>query len=416
MPSAKEVVKYGYEKADLVADLIGKLIRFESTPGNEGPALRFLEKEFSKMGLAVIEEEIPDSLRSDPEYSHSGIDLPYRGRPNLVLHYGEKRPSSRSLIINTHVDVVPAPTWPDAFEPIINGGRVIGRGAVDCKGHIGAIYLLFMMLKEFGTKIQGDLLGEIVIEEEVGGNGTLSLIRKGYVADGAIVLEASDMTICPANRGAVWFKATLEGRSVHMARKFQGISAIDKSIEFIRLLYDYERELAKESRGQALFSEYDHPVQVNIGKMTAGDWPATVPERAVLEGGVGFLPNRDIESIKRDLRRLPSRGDRWLSAHTKVEFDALHNDSYETPPSHPIVTGLASSCRAFGLNSRVRGLIASCDARLFNKLAGIPTVVFGAGSIEDAHSKGESVNINDLVMEACVLFDFVSRWCNARAD
>ena len=412
-PSVKQVLDYGYENADAVTDLLARLIRFRSTPGNEGQAQRFLARQFAKLGLEVVEEEVPEEIRSDPEYSHSQVTSPYKGRPNLIVRWGASRESGRSLIVNTHIDVVPAPAWPDAFHPKVAGGRVIGRGAVDCKGHIASMYLLFMMLNHFGTRLQGELLGQVVVEEEVGGNGTLSLIRKGYLADAAVVLEASEMTVCPANRGAVWFRATVRGRSVHMARKFEGVSAIDKSIQLIRLLYEYEEELTRESQGQELFSEYKHPVQVNIGRMVAGDWPSTVPETAVLEGGVGFLPNRDLESIKKDLRGLPSKGDSWLSQHTEIEFPALHNDSYQIPPDHPLVETLVSSCQAIGLETRVRGLIASCDARLFNKLAEIPTVVFGAGKMEYAHSNSESVKVEDLVLESCTLYELTRRWCGA---
>lgn len=410
MPTKSELLDLAEEKKDLVESFLLDLIKLPSVHGNEAEAQDYVMDTFRKLGYNTLEVPIDEEIREDPEYSNSDLSAPYEGRPNIVLSCGEDG-KGRSVILNTHNDVVPATSWPDAFDPVVLDGFVIGRGSVDCKGQVAALYLLLLMLKEFRVKLDGKLTCQVVIEEEIGGNGTLSLIRKGYRADGAVVLEGSDLIICPANRGAVWFKATVEGRSIHMARKTDGISAIDKSIELIRLLYDYEKRLSEESQGQPLFSEYDHPVQVNIGRLEAGDWPSTVPGIATLEGGVGFLPNKDLETVKRELLALPSSGDEWLAAHTDIEFPRLHNDAYQIPAEHPLVSNMVDSSRWVGIDTRVHGMIASCDARLFNKVGVMPTIVFGAGDIDQAHSKGERVKMNDLLLETCALFDFVRRWC-----
>jgi acetylornithine deacetylase len=80
-------------------------------------------------------------------------------------------------------------------------GRVFGRGACDDKGQIAVLYLVLNALQSLGVELGGDLLSEIVIEEEAGGNGSLSLIRQGYRADGAVILEPTELRIHPANRG-----------------------------------------------------------------------------------------------------------------------------------------------------------------------------------------------------------------------
>ncbi len=387
------------------------LIRIPSVYGKEAKAQRCVRDWFHETGFEVREVPIMEGLQRDPEYSHTERPVRPTGRPNIVVLAGGHGKGGRTLILNTHVDVVPAGSWSAAFHPTTDGKYVTGRGAVDCKGQIAAMYLLLKMMKELGLEPRSRLTLEVVVEEEIGGNGTLSLIRQGYSAGGAVVLEATDLTVCPANRGAVWFRATVRGRPVHMARKSSGVSAIDKAIDLVRLLYIFEGELAEASKDQPLFAEYEQPVQVNVGRLTAGDWPSTVPGLAVLEGGVGFLPNKDLEAVKRELLRIPARGDQWLATHTTIEFPALHNDSYQTPVGHPLVSGMVESCKAVGIPTRIRGLIASCDARLFNKVGGMPTVVFGAGQIEQAHSDGERIRVGDLVLEACALLEFLRRWC-----
>ncbi len=413
MPSRSALRSVALRHQDEICELLMDLIRFRTVQGSEAGAQRYLKRRFDELGFTTKEESVDESIRLDPEYTSSDQPHPYRSRPNLLIFAGGEG-EGRTAILNTHVDVVPAGSWPGAFDPRVENGQVVGRGAVDCKGQIAALYLTFVLMKELKIGLDSRLTAQIVIEEETGGNGSLSLIRRGHCADGAVVLEGTDLTVCPANRGAIWFRAQVAGLPVHMARKFEGISAIDKSIELIRLLYRYEARLADGSMGQALFAEYDHPVQVNIGKLSAGDWPSTVPASATMEGGIGFLPNKDLESIKSEVRALPKEGDKWLAANTKIDFPGLHNDAYQIPVDHPLVRELVRSCGRAGLETRARGLIASCDARLFNKVGGMPTVVFGAGDIQEAHSNNEKVALRDLLLEACALLGFLCRWCGTR--
>jgi acetylornithine deacetylase len=153
------------------------------------------------------------------------------------------------------------------------------------------------------------------------------------------------------------------------------------------------------------------PVQLNIGTMQAGDWPATVPARAVFEGGVGFLPNKSLADIKADLAEVVGKQEEWLRTHTRLEFPKLHNDAFETPIDHPLVAAVQTARAAEGLSCELTGWIVSCDARLFNKVDGMPTVVFGAGSLVHAHANDEQVEVRDVLRAAKMLSALVVDWC-----
>ena len=411
LPSRQELLAAASKHRPLLEKFLKDLIRVPSVHGQESGVQLLVREYFEDLGRHVTEVPMDEELREDPEYTLADTEVPYEGRNNLVIDLGGNG-GGRSLILNTHSDVVPAGSWEGGFDPTVRDGVLTGRGSVDCKGQIGAVFLMCKLLEEFNLKPRGKLSAQVVIEEEIGGNGTLSLIRKGYSADGVVVLEGTDLTVCPANRGAVWFRATVDGIPVHMARKYEGVSAIEKSMDLIKILHHYELELAEEAGEQPLFSEYEHPVQVNVGRMEAGDWPATVPGFSVLEGGVGFLPNRTLGSIKEDLVSLLKR-DEWLSEHGNFEFARLHNDAYQIPVDHPLVMEMVRSAGNMGIDARVRGMIASCDARLFNRVGGMPTVVFGAGDIDQAHSRGERVDLGDIALEAGALLNMACAWCGA---
>ena len=70
-------------------------------------------------------------------------------------------------------------------------------------------------------------------------------------------------------------------------------------------------------------------------------------------------------------------------------------------------TGLAEAAGLSGLTPKITGFIVSCDARLYNRVGKMPTVVFGAGSIRDAHSRGESISITEVLKASEVLVNFL---------
>lgn len=397
-----------------VRSLLSDLIRFPSVQGEESAIQRYLLRRFKALGLSARLATVPGSITHDPEYTESESQSSYRNRPNLIVRQpGTGR--GRSIILNTHVDVVPADMWCAAFKPICRGHAVIGRGACDAKGQIAVIYLALSALRRVGIALKGSVTAQMVIEEEVGGNGSLALIRRGDRTDGVVVLEPTGLNIHPAHRGVVWFRCTVEGRSVHMGRIREGVSALEKMQQVIKCFKGYEKCLMASAHKLELFAMHRQPAQVNIGMLRAGDWPATVPGRAVIEGGVGFLPDKTIAQVKRELRRLiETHCDAWVRTHYTLEFPKLHNDAFQISDRHPLVNELAGACRTTGIIPDISGWIASCDARLFNRVGAMPVVIFGPGRLQDAHSDHECIDVGDVIRAAEILALFLMRWCGVK--
>jgi len=388
-----------------------KMLEFESVQGQEAPVMRYIKEVLSYLRLPSEYREIPESLREDPEYSHNENEQPYAGRHNLVCRL-EGTGGGRSLILQSHADVIPGGDWAEAFRPRVEGDYVYGRGATDAKGQITAALLALAALKDLGVRLAGNLDLQVVIEEEPGGNGALALIRQGCNADGVIVLEATGGNVFPANRGALWFRLKTFGVSAHMGRRHEAVNAIEKMMEACRQLLAYEQELIAASRGYPLFERYEAPVQLCLGMIHAGNWPSMVPDECVLEGGVGFLPNKTMAQVKQEMEAAIRRSeDEWLKSHFELTYPKLHNDAYELDPKHPLVTTLHQAALACGLPSEVFGWNVSCDARLYAKVAGLPTVVFGASDIREAHSTGEKIAWPEVLRTAEVLVKMAVDWC-----
>jgi len=400
------------EYTDQAREWLSDMIRFRSVQGNEQEVQAYVLDILKDLGLAAEYREIPDDIFDDPEYSHNENEQSYEGRCNVVA---TKRGTGggRSLILQAHTDVVPEAEWTEAFEPQWDGEYVTGRGAMDDKGQVVIILVTLAALRDLGIELAGDLETQLVIEEEVGGNGALALIRQGCQADGVVVGEGSSLNVFPANRGAIWFRAKTTGKSMHMGRRNEGENAIEKMMEVIARMLDYEKELIADSANYPLFERYEAPVQICIGTILAEGWPSMVSAECLMQGGVGFLPNKSMDQVKEELLAAVMRtDDEWLKEHFELTYPKLHNDSYEFPADHPLPVTLNTAVREFGVDSEIFGWNVSCDARLYAKLANLPTVVYGAADIVQAHSTGEKVKMSEIMDGAKGLTLGVERWCN----
>lgn len=396
-------------RSEAAVDLLTRLISFRSTAGNEREVQLFLADQVRNLGFDPSLMPIHPDIESDEDYTlvpgHKGYD----GRSNLVFTVSGSG-GGRSVILCTHTDVVPGPD--ELFEPKVEDGIVKGRGACDAKGHVVTVLLALTALRDAGIKLKGDVMPQFVIEEEVGGNGALSAVIDCPKADGVVVIESTGFKVFPANRGAVWFKLGIEGKTTHMGRWRNGVSAIDEMIDAIRILKDYERKLVAESLGDPLFLDTEGCVKVNIGQIQGGDWPSMVPGHCTIEGGVGFLPNKRLADIRNEVRRaIEDNASAWTKEHYSLEFKRLHNEAYATPPDHPLATAMYDAVTSQGIESEVTGWTASCDARLFWHRGGMPTVVFGPGNVGHAHAVDEQIAIKDIETGAGILAEFLMRWC-----
>ena len=387
-----------------------ELIRVPSLPGEEAAAVNCAAGWFSRVAEV---ERIPlsDDLLMDADYSDPVPGLRYAGRCNLRVRAAGAA-AGRTLLFNTHLDVVPASEGQDRpFDPELVDGIVRGRGACDAKGQVATVYLMLAALGRLKLRLNGDLLAHLVVEEEVGGNGTLAMARRGEKADGCIVMEPTELRIHSSVRGAVWFRVICKGKPGHSGRAGDTVSALKMAIQVIGILERFHARLLSESRGIALFDQYPNPMPITFGKLQAGNWPASAPAQAVFEGVLGLLPNKTRFEVMDEMREaIQAEADDWLKEHFQLEFMYRH-DSHVLDPAHALPSGLAACCRETGLAGEIGAMTASCDSWLYNNRLGIPTVVFGPGSLSVAHSREEHIRMDEIEQAAVSLIRFAESWC-----
>lgn len=404
----QQIRAYFSSQRQWVTQFLTGLLEIPSESGDEYRAQEYLLTQFQQIeGLDCSLEPVDNSIKMDPEYSFPVRDLDYSGRCNLIL-CKKGQDQGKTLSLNTHFDVVP-PSAGQAhpYEPQLDEqGLIWARGACDAKGQVAVLALLFKAAAEHPDQ-KNSILAHVVLEEELGGNGTLAALRNApeFTADAMVNLEPTDLRISPSIRGAVWFDMTFTGIAGHAGSSKNTFSATDKAIAAVTLLKAYHKELLERSRGYGLFAGIDNPMPLTIGVFRAGVWPAMVPGEARIAGVLGFLPNMTKQSVMDEIRALFAREEnKWISEGMHIDFVYRHN-AVETSVDHWLTQGMSRACERCGVDGTPVAMTASTDAVYYYE-RGIPALAFGPGKISDAHSNHECVAIDDVLKAGEILYTF----------
>ena len=412
---------------DLVA-LACELIAFDTTSRTEPDdpprgevALQTLLAERLRMRAADIDlwEPDPGDVAGHP-LSVEGIG--FAGRPQLAARLRGSG-GGRSLLLNGHVDVVPARRedgWEhDPFDPQVADGRIVGRGACDMKGGIAAMVVAAEALADTGA-LRGDVVVCTNTDEESSGVGGLACARRGVTADFTIVTEPSGLEVWPACRGTVYCTIAVPGRAGHAEQEHPhwrdggAVNAIEKA----RFLLDGVDRLRHEWRSCADLTHplLDPPDIVPTRFVADAGWDVTIPDRAVIDISVLILPQQadaqgwttDAQAEVEDFLRRWAATDSWLAEHPPTFGWHTEANPSETPVDAPSVRALLGANAALGLPVTLGGLGSWYDGATFALETGTSALMYGPRSIDWAHTVGEYVPIDDLV--ACAQGIAVAGW------
>jgi acetylornithine deacetylase len=425
-PSSDLVGNIGSHVASLRRELIvflQKLVQLPSLPGYEQKAQHFVADKLRSLGLAVdvVSSEF-DELKDHPAFCDDGV--PFRERLNVVGCWRGSGPipksaAPRSLILNGHMDVVPTSSeslWSESpWSGAIRNGQLYGRGSCDMKAGVTANIFAVQTLQAMGFRPAADVLIESVIGEESGGVGTLTTIIKGFKADAAIITEPTQLRLCPVQSGALTFRVRVSGRAMHACMKPHGVSAIEKFYLVLQSVQGLERRRHVEYKN-ALYEDPNNIAPVNFGTIRAGEWPSTVPDELVVEGRFGVLPGESTDAARQAMAAAlasAAAADPWLREHPpELEWFEGQFESGQTPLDSPIVRTIAEShSNLFGSAPVVQGVTYGSDLRLFTNHGNTPAVLYGPGSIFDAHTVNEHVDLEEVMAATKVLAYIVTQWC-----
>jgi len=321
------------------------------------------------------------------------------GWANIIAEIDGGKGEGQSLLLNGHLDTVPVGTgW--TMPPL--GGQVVenylyGRGSCDMKGSLAAMMYTAKIVSLFAPSLYGKLKLVFVVDEEQDNLGIKKWIenrqKNWETVDFAVVGEPTGLNISLGHRGVAAFRVTMKGKSCHAGIANRGINAIYLASEAVRLIEEKK----------PFFDEYEDPdigkPALSVGKIQGGTSPNVVPDHCSFEVDVRTVPGlslQEMENIIRDTVTSVFKNHN-LSPTFDIEQSIPHLPPVKIPRDVPGIEILSRSISDIpGEMPIFAPFPASCEATFLDQ-AGIPTVIFGPGRIEEAHGANEFVSITQIV-------------------
>jgi acetylornithine deacetylase len=331
------------------------------------------------------------------------------GRDNVVARFNSPG-SEFTILLDAHQDTVPVEGMTVApFEPQIQNGRITGRGACDVKGGMAAMLFAFRRLCQEQPTGAANVVLSCTCDEESTTTGITDLVRywtseRGRSTllasrpDVAVIAEPTLLDVVVAHRGVTRFRIRSSGRACHSSDPTQGVNAIYRMARVVELLEEYAGLLSR--------TVPPHPMcggaTLSVGRIHGGTSVNIVPDECVIEIDRRVIPGENHEEVKDDIQEyLTERLD------FEIEFEPPWIES-------PALTDTD--------NQQLAKAILSCVAHVDGDHAaigvpygthasrtcagGVPSIVFGPGSIDQAHTKDEFLEIDQLEKAAEVYFQF----------
>ncbi len=357
-----------------VIETLAELVRINSVNSSYegGPGEReiatWIKRFFEQRGIEVWEQEV------------------FPGRPNIIARL-PGRDGSRRVILEAHTDTVSVQGMSiPPFEPRVEAGKMYGRGSCDTKAGLAAMMCAVASLHKDQIQPPCDVWLAAVVDEEFSYRGVVKLCE-GLTGQAALVAEPTGLRAVIASKGVLRWRILVRGKAAHSGKPHLGVNAINHMARVILALEEDHRNLA--ARVHSLLG----PATVNVGVVQGGVQVNFVPDRCSIEIDRRLLPGETVETV---LAHYQTLLDELKIQHPTLdafmEPPMLTDEALETPADSAPAKLARSLLDAMGLDGALGGVPFGSDASKLSR-QGIPSLVFGPGSIDQAHAAVEFVEL-----------------------
>ncbi len=335
-------------------------------------------------------------------------------RDNIVARFDGDPPledGGTLLMFEAHQDTVPVDGMTiDPWSPFVADGRIYGRGSCDIKGGMTAMLVALARLIDERPLGRPTIVMACTVNEEHGYSGVDQIPQLWQQnsdvlprrPDAAIVAEPTNLNVVVAHKGAVRWRCRTRGRAIHSSQPQLGINALYRMAPVLSALDRYQREIAAQLP--------PHPrcgsPTLSVGTIRGGISVNTVPDECEIEIDRRVIPGETSAAAYQQVLE-------YLAQQPEIDFELEHERPFlDGAPLGDEANGhlaehLLAAARRHHDGAEIVGVPYGTDA---SKLAaaGVPTVVFGPGSVEQAHTADEWLDLDELATACGVLYEFAA--------
>lgn len=308
-----------------------------------------------------------------------------------------------TVLLDGHCDTVDAhpPDWAhDPWGGVIENERLYGRGAADMKGSLAAMIHAAAALPR--RELHGRVAVSATVCEEVAEGAALKQVIDVVHPDFVIVGEATQLNLNRGGRGRAEIRLTTFGRSAHSSSPQAGRCAVTDMLRLVQAI-----------AGQpAPVDPFLGPGSMVLTDIISEPYPghSVIPYRCHVTYDRRLLPGESQAGLLAALESLPDlHGIEYTATLAPLEQTTYTGKVFRgekfypawlLPETHPFVQAALQGLRSVGLSPRLGAYRFCTNAAYSAGVAGLPTVGFGIGREEDAHTVDESIAVADLLTAA----------------
>jgi acetylornithine deacetylase len=344
--------------------------------------------------------ECIDWARALLESAGAKTRLDYSGdrtKANMLATFGD---GPGGIVLSGHVDVVPVDGQPwttDPFTATTKDGRVYGRGACDMKGFDAVI--LGHAAEYARANLKQPIHIALTYDEEQGCLGIPHLIRAmkqwNIHPAGCIVGEPTSMRLVSAHKGGRVYRCRVTGRAAHSSLTHTAVNAIEYAARIIARIQDIgarEREHGPRAEG------FDVPfTTISTNLIEGGNGPNIVPASTEFLFDYRYIPGADPDAIINELTTLAAtltQEMRKTDPATGIEFRPVNAIPALSSAEGSEIFSIALDLMT---DKTVEKVAYGTEAGFFEQY-GVPSIICGPGSIEQAHKADEYVTLDQLAL------------------
>lgn len=374
-------------------DILARLIAFDTTSRNSNLALiEWVEAFLRQRGIKAVRVANADASKA-----------------NLYARVGPD--AEGGVVLSGHTDVVPVDGQPWSSDPWVlseRGGKFFGRGVADMKSFL-ALALAHVDVA-FAAPLQRPIWLAFSYDEEIGCLGAPSMVAEmaklSPKPQAAIIGEPTSMKVVSAHKGVRSFHVEVTGREAHSSLPDAGVSAVMEALKLMNLVVELGREASAAAEQGTPFSPPG--ATMTIGMVDGGTAPNILARRCAFVWDLRAPEQSEADAIEARFRAAAEHLDAEVKARAPEGGVAITRRSNTAGLALTPDSAAETLARALTGDNEIRAASYAAEAGLFQR-AGMPAVLCGPGSIEQAHQPDEWIERTQIEEGALFMRRLVER-------